>query len=1050
MPKLKPGESQDAFVARCIPIVIGDGTASDDDQAVAICNSIFEQDKAMNTSLLSRIKTRNAIRPPTSEFGYGITTADRYVQRALSECGTGLCKTVFQFPDEQALLKEASQKLVYSNRDMRIEKAETSLEAMKKLLPDGIEIPKHTALINVHTLTTPRVDRDKDVLKTRGAVVDPRMPTLWQHLHHLPVGKMLAIVEHTDEVLKIASVLLDLNELTSDMVKLIEADVLRFSHGFRALEFNERKREDRDDDEFGEPGFEVTKFEIMEESLVSVPSNVDAEMELFSTNKLHSDFFKAHAKHYMDQRPVQITGCSIASESELPKTLQLLTSKYNLTDEEVMELAPDQVITLISAEKNGSAITILDRSKNVGGEFVAINPEKTGTAKVEELHTAGNQRRYAKFSTGVAKNFSVENEYLEAHKLEYEWVSRFIGCEVKELVVTETNCSPVLTGSFLSGCRAVASEWDLHDTRNITSDGKEKPPIHKVIQLNSRLSDTLLTVGMQFWKIDQSKKICVKFCENYRGGIECRTYAKDIEGQEFIRDAWNWAHENNFLKGEAFALTGDFLPKTSETFDDIFLEDVNKEALQKLRKRINEKGKSLANRGMIFQGAPGTGKTLSARILRNDCKTTFIWVSARDFYKIGAINGICSALDMARDLAPSIVCLEDVDNWMSDYTVDVLKSELDGVARSSGVVTILTTNYPERMPDALIDRPGRFHDILEFNLPTKTARGAMLRKWLVDDVADQRKVEGVKAIDTTVEKTEGYSGAHLYELCSYAKTIAEEDGLALDEAVEKALAKIHDQRELINQSQLAGSNYRPSHREAMDCIKGMPDGVKHILGITEENGEISITFDSDVSPPEETEQGKNIKAGILDWDKEDLPITAICDASGETYKRILSINLFTGDYKKACIDEKDKPRVKDGSIVVEEGKMPTPITMLFGAKEFEKAGRSLSKRNLETLIDVKEDIEELRTMDGMGRAQKAICDVCIRKLGTVIDAASSDDEEEKPKPKHDDVTPKKAAAILLSDGGVSLLMKVRQAIDAMSAVRESDEQAKQYRTLVNQ
>lgn len=42
MPERHAGESHDDFVSRCIPIVIEDGTAKDQDQAVAICNSMWE------------------------------------------------------------------------------------------------------------------------------------------------------------------------------------------------------------------------------------------------------------------------------------------------------------------------------------------------------------------------------------------------------------------------------------------------------------------------------------------------------------------------------------------------------------------------------------------------------------------------------------------------------------------------------------------------------------------------------------------------------------------------------------------------------------------------------------------------------------------------------------------------------------------------------------------------------------------------------------------------------------------------------------------------
>jgi len=45
MPTPKEGETQEDFVSRCIPIVIEDETADDQEQAVAICNSLWRESK---------------------------------------------------------------------------------------------------------------------------------------------------------------------------------------------------------------------------------------------------------------------------------------------------------------------------------------------------------------------------------------------------------------------------------------------------------------------------------------------------------------------------------------------------------------------------------------------------------------------------------------------------------------------------------------------------------------------------------------------------------------------------------------------------------------------------------------------------------------------------------------------------------------------------------------------------------------------------------------------------------------------------------------------
>ena len=43
MPKPKKGEKKREYIARCIPVVLREGTAKSREQAVAICNSLWEK-----------------------------------------------------------------------------------------------------------------------------------------------------------------------------------------------------------------------------------------------------------------------------------------------------------------------------------------------------------------------------------------------------------------------------------------------------------------------------------------------------------------------------------------------------------------------------------------------------------------------------------------------------------------------------------------------------------------------------------------------------------------------------------------------------------------------------------------------------------------------------------------------------------------------------------------------------------------------------------------------------------------------------------------------
>lgn len=45
MPKPIPGQSQNDFISMCIPEVLDDGTAETQDQAIAICYSMWEEAK---------------------------------------------------------------------------------------------------------------------------------------------------------------------------------------------------------------------------------------------------------------------------------------------------------------------------------------------------------------------------------------------------------------------------------------------------------------------------------------------------------------------------------------------------------------------------------------------------------------------------------------------------------------------------------------------------------------------------------------------------------------------------------------------------------------------------------------------------------------------------------------------------------------------------------------------------------------------------------------------------------------------------------------------
>lgn len=1027
LPKPHGDEEHDAWMERCMGDAAMSGEYDDPKQRYAVCQGIWDDRKnetmsqiaSQHDALLNAVSLRG--RAPGAH-GSGIGVAAWHL-RQLAECGDDIACLAALMPKRpggphgaaavQVAIKEAAGKLCYvsPDKDALAEQAEANSSKFAGLLPAGVEAPPHTLMVLRHVLTTPREDRDKDVLRTSGAVVDTTLPLLWQHIHTAPIGRKVATLDHDESVLRLASVIVDVNELAHDAAVLVEAGVLRFSHGFRALEFYERKR---DKDELP-TGFEVTKFEVMEESLVSVPSNVEAQVELWSRGKLKSDLAKSQSKRLWDARTKQASGLSTAEvdEATLPETPGDKEDSPKPRCDETCKCArcAHENKSQPNTQGNGSG------NLTQAGELTGGPPPAP-----YNVNRAAHKGDTLRWNKSLSTRFDVELEHLEPSTLEYDWVSRFLRCQVKQVFKATEHVSSVKMGSFLTGLNEVTADFEVVDTRNIAG-AREEPPHYEVVQLNSTRSSSFLVEGIRFLRgthHDGPGFDCViKFRPAYHGlYVTCYTTVdKRDKNAEVYDKTWAWYHANNFLKGEAFSLSGEFLPRTAETWGDVFLEAENEKAVKRAVAALNKDGKQAANRGMLFLGPPGTGKTLSGRILKNEAQATFVWVSARDFWYIGTMGGLTYAFDMAKSLAPSVLFIEDVDNWLYETATDYLKSEMDGIGRSSGVTTILTTNYPERLPEALIDRPGRFHDVLKFGLPGAQIRTAMLRKWLPEI--------GDVPLMATVKATDGWSGAHLYHLAQFAKTLREEEEEeTLDGAVEKAVAKIREQRELITESQASGSRYQPRKE------------------IAERLAQKAVVFRSPLSGKRKADESECPECG------GEMAMT--CKECGYTKEKgVPSCRLCNG---KGAIVNRTEPE-RDSFTRWEE----CPNCNIHA-----KAGRTLSKANETKLRDAADDLAELAKDKELTRGQKALVKSAKGGVDAVLASLGSDDDTEKTAEPFSSLTPSEARTLVLEATPVeefvaelsrrdwATLRRVRRALDAVEAVEARAQRTKDMLALVGE
>jgi SpoVK/Ycf46/Vps4 family AAA+-type ATPase len=225
------------------------------------------------------------------------------------------------------------------------------------------------------------------------------------------------------------------------------------------------------------------------------------------------------------------------------------------------------------------------------------------------------------------------------------------------------------------------------------------------------------------------------------------------------------------VRGEILVFQDGYFQKDTEllesikqtTFDNLVLPGSLKQQIQDDFRRffnsreVYEQYGIPWKRGAIFIGPPGNGKTHTLKALINQLEKPCIYV--RGF---GTEEEIANLFVRARMVTPCVVVFEDLDSMVTNKNRSFFLNELDGFHCNSGIVVLATTNHPEKLDTAILERPSRFDRKYYFDLPAKAERLAYLEKWNQDLQPDMRMTEaGAEAV---VVATEGFSFAYLKEL----------------------------------------------------------------------------------------------------------------------------------------------------------------------------------------------------------------------------------------------------------------------------------------------
>jgi hypothetical protein len=128
----------------------------------------------------------------------------------------------------------------------------------------------------------------------------------------------------------------------------------------------------------------------------------------------------------------------------------------------------------------------------------------------------------------------------------------------------------------------------------------------------------------------------------------------------------------------------------------------------------------LQRRGYLLYGPAGTGKTvLIKQIIHQLVKKDGIVFIADNPYAL--IAGIKSF----RKIEPTrkiIVIFEDIDAIINRYGEPSLLSYLDGEDSSNYLVNICSTNYPEKLPKRIVNRPRRIDRLIHITYPDAEMR----------------------------------------------------------------------------------------------------------------------------------------------------------------------------------------------------------------------------------------------------------------------------------------------------------------------------------------
>ena len=258
----------------------------------------------------------------------------------------------------------------------------------------------------------------------------------------------------------------------------------------------------------------------------------------------------------------------------------------------------------------------------------------------------------------------------------------------------------------------------------------------------------------------------------------------------------------NFGKSRARLMTGGEV-----TLKDVAGLKEEKEDLEEIVDFLKDPGKytkvgARIPKGVLLEGAPGTGKTLLAKAIAGEANVPFFSISGSDFVEMFVGVGASRVRDLfaeAKKNAPCIVFIDEIDavarrrgtgmgggHDEREQTLNQMLVEMDGFGTNEGIIVMAATNRVDILDPAIL-RPGRFDRKITVSPPDVGGREEILNvhaknKPLAEDV-DLKQV---------AQTTAGFTGADLENLLNESAIQAAKENRSFikQEDIRKSFIKV--------------------------------------------------------------------------------------------------------------------------------------------------------------------------------------------------------------------------------------------------------------------